>query len=335
MFKDAFEGFSAAAAALLVTSPLHAAVLNVGPSQTYKTIASAVAASHDGDTISVAAGTYTDDFAEIRTKISLVAAGGRVTMRADDDIPNGKGILITDTDISITGFTFKGAKVTNGDGENGAGIRYQSGNLVLSKCYFLNNQEGLLANPASSGSITINSSEFDHNGDRTGPGAGYTHNIYVDQISLLNIQNSYFHDAVIGHEIKSRAAKTIINATRVMDGPTGTSSYSIDLPNGGAATITATSIQQGRRSGNPVIISYGEEGSLQPNSILTVGGNTILNDLTAHIPTAVVNDTNNTASITSNQVWGLTSSQIVTGPANQSGTTYLSTKPHFPTKHPF
>lgn len=334
MFTDAGRRLLAATTAVLTTSPLHAAILNVGPTQSFKTIAAAVAASHDGDTISVAAGTYANDFAEIRTKISLVAAGGRVTMRADNDIPNGKGILITDTDISITGFTFKGAKVTDGDGENGAGIRYQSGNLVLLKCYFRNNQEGLLANP-SSGSITIDSSEFDHNGDRTGPGAGYTHNIYAGQIALLNIQNSYFHDAVIGHEIKSRAAKTIINATRIMDGPTGTASYSIDLPNGGAATITASSIQQGRRSGNPAIISYGEEGSLQPNSTLTVSGNTIENDLTDHIPTAVVNATGNTATITSNQVWGLTSSQIVTGPANQSGTTYLSKKPHFPTKHPF
>ncbi len=35
---------------------------------------------------------------------------------------------------------------------------------------------------------------------------------------------------------------------------------------------------------------FGKEGSMQPNSRLTVSGNTILNQLTAHTPAAVVND---------------------------------------------
>ena len=39
------------------------ATLIVGPSQAFTTLASAIAASQDGDIIQVQAGTYVDDFA--------------------------------------------------------------------------------------------------------------------------------------------------------------------------------------------------------------------------------------------------------------------------------
>ena len=72
--------------------------LTVGQGQEYSTIAAAVAASHDGDVIQVQAGTYTNDFAEIKTKITLEGVGGMVHMVATGPIPNDKGILVTDTD---------------------------------------------------------------------------------------------------------------------------------------------------------------------------------------------------------------------------------------------
>ena len=67
---------------LLTMAPCSAATLTVGPGQTYATIASAIAASTDGDVVAVQAGTYVNDFAEITTAISLVAVGGRVTLQA-------------------------------------------------------------------------------------------------------------------------------------------------------------------------------------------------------------------------------------------------------------
>ncbi len=58
------------------TTALHAATLTVGPGQQFGTVAAAVNASHDGDTIDVMAGLYVNDFAEIRTRIVLQAVGG-------------------------------------------------------------------------------------------------------------------------------------------------------------------------------------------------------------------------------------------------------------------
>jgi hypothetical protein len=49
------------------------ATLTVGKGQQYSTISAAVKASHDGDVVQVQAGTYTNDFATINTKITLQA----------------------------------------------------------------------------------------------------------------------------------------------------------------------------------------------------------------------------------------------------------------------
>ncbi len=325
----------AAAGFAVWTTALNAATLTVGPGQQFGTVAAAVNASHDGDTIDVMAGLYVNDFAEIRTRIVLQAVGGMAQLQATENIPNEKAILITDTDITISGFELLGAKVTNGQGANGAGIRYQGGAMVLNNCYIHNNQEGILAASASTGTITINSSEFARNGDKTGPGAGYTHNIYVNDIAQLDIENSYIHDANVGHELKSRAAVTIVRNTRVVDGPTSTASYSIDLPNGGTGMISNDRIEQGPNSQNPIIVAFGEEGVLYPASGLTVQNSLIENDLNSGYALAVWNTSPNIAAISNNTVFGLVPSQMATGPANIAGTNYATAETVISTAHPW
>ena len=110
---------------------------------------------------------------------------------------------------------------------NRAAIRYEGGSLTLNNVYFHNNQDGLLGASDLAGTISINNSEFALNG----AGDGKTHNLYVNDIANLTITNSYFHDAIVGHEIKSRAENTTITGSRIFDN-NSTASYSIDLPNG-------------------------------------------------------------------------------------------------------
>ena len=83
--------------------------------------------------------------------------------------------------------------------------------------------------------ITIDHSEFDNNGT----GTGYTHNIYVNEVAKLEITDSYFHDVNTGHEIKSRADDTVLLNNIIADGPSLSASYSIDLPDGGQACVSA------------------------------------------------------------------------------------------------
>ena len=262
---------------------MRVAILSVGSGEPYPTIAAAVAAAQNGDTIEVQAGTYVNDYVSISKSITLQGVGGMVSMVSTGLIPNGKAIFITSGDITINNFEFSGAKVTDA---NGAGIRYEGGNLTLNSCYFHDNQDGLLGGSFPTGTLTINNSEFAFNGT----GDGQTHNLYIGTVANLTIDNSYFHDAGEGHEIKSRALNTIITNSRIYD-LNSTASYSIDLPNGGNAVIQNNVIQQGSSSHNPVIITAGEEGNSNPTTNFVISGNTILNDLASSSSLAVRNST--------------------------------------------
>jgi hypothetical protein len=219
-----------------------------------------------------------------------------------DGAPNGKAIIDeggSGITVTINGFDISGAVVPDG---NGSGIRYEGGPLFLNNDYLHNNQNGLLANADPNGTITINNSEFAFNG----AGDGQTHNIYVNQIATLTITDSYIHDASVGHEIKSRAADTIITGSRIFDN-SGTASYSIDLPNGGNADIENNVIEQGPNSQNPYIIAYGEEGASNPGTTVTIANNVIVNDLPQSDSRFLfLNRTGVPLTFTNNQVYGLT-----------------------------
>jgi len=293
------------------------ATLTVGIGQQYQHIAQAIAASRDGDVVAVQAGTYVNDFATIYHKITLQGVGGMVKMVATVPPTNGKAILTTASDVTIDRFEFSGAKVAD---KNGAGIRYDTGNLVITNSYFHDNENGLLSAADANGTITIKNSEFGHNGN----GNGLTHNIYVGVIKQLTIQDSYIHDAVIGHEVKSRALNTTITGSRIQNN-FGNASYEIDLPQGGNALVQNNLIQQGAGSSNPVIIAFGEERKLNANSNLVVRGNIIVNDKSNGV--AVWNATGSTATLDANQVYGMGSTAKTIGTVGQTGTTVLAIRP--------
>jgi hypothetical protein len=303
-------------------------ILTVGSGQQFSTISAAVAASQDGDTVQVQAGTYVNDFATVNTKITIEGVGGMVHLLATMPPPNGKAILTTNTDVTLDHLELSGAAVAD---QNGAGVRYQGGSLVMTNCYVHDNQDGILGDSVPAGTISISSSEFSYNGT----GDGSTHNIYVGDIASLTIDSSYIHDAVVGHEIKSRAENTTITNSRIQDGATGTASYSIDLPNGGNVLIQGNVIQQGPASQNPAIIAFGEEGGVHAGSALNVTGNTILNDLTSPSASAVWNATGAPASVTGNSIYGLAADHVILGAAAASGNVALATEPTLVTTSPW
>ena len=297
------------------------ATLTVGSGEQYSTISAAVAAASSGDTVDVDAGTYTNDFPSISQNLTLQAVGGTVDMVATQEPPNEKGIIDeggSGVNVTINGFDISGAVVPD---NNGAGIRYEGGSLTLNNDDLHNNQDGLLSNPDPNGTITINSSTFTANG----AGDGESHNIYIGDIASFTIQNSMSSSAVVGHEIKSRAENDTITNNLIEDGPNGTSSYEVDLPNGGNALVASNVIEKGPGAQNPIAIRFGEEGNVHANSSLTVQNNTVLNNDTAQSTTAVENDTGVTATISGNQFFGWTT--VASGPANLSGNTVTAASP--------
>ena len=300
------------------------ATLIVGSLQAYTTISAAVAAAKPGDMILVQAGTYTNDFPASINGLTIEGVGGKVNLVATKQPPNGKAIFDVSGNTVLKNLTFSGATVPDG---NGAGVRYEGGNLTVQSCVFHDNQNGLLGGVDPNGTITIDHSEFYNNGTS----AGNTHNIYIGDIKQFTLTNSYVHDANVGHEVKSRAENNTITGNRIYDN-SGTSSYSIDLPNGGNAVIANNTIEQGANGQNGVILAYGEEGSLHAGTNVSLTGNTIVNDMKAHPATLLWDAPGTALKASGNTLYGLTASQL--GGLSGAGFKYATTRPALSTSSP-
>jgi hypothetical protein len=308
-------------------------VLTVGANGEYQTLAAAAQHAVDGDTIYVQAGTYTNDFAAINdftpasgvaAGITIQAVGGQVNEVATVPPPNEKGLLDEYGNVTVNGFSFSGVAISSNAGGNGAGIRYEGGNLTLNDDYFYNNQDGLLGNADPNGTITINNSQFSDNGS----GTGYTHNIYVGDIASVTAENSTFSGANVGHEFKSRAQSTTLLFDNFLDGPSGTASYNVDTPNGGQVTMIGDMVQKSPNAGNPVMITTGEEGAYA-NSNLIVAGNTLINNGSSG-NVGVRND-GTSATVSNNAVYGLSSPQLTEGTGITASGNTLSSASSAPT----
>jgi hypothetical protein len=299
-------------------------VLTVGPTGEFQTIAAAVAAAQNGDLILVAPGTYVNDFADITAQVTIAGAGGIVNCIATEPPPNEKGLFIVDNSCTIVNMTFQDVSISDADGGNGAGIRYQGGNMTLINDAFIDNQDGILAAGVDNlpqNTVTIDQCSFDNNGNSTGEWAGYTHNLYVSTgVTSLVAENDVFERANVGHELKSRAESNYITGCVFYDGPSGTASYSIDLPDGGADTVIGNVLEKGPNSGNQAFIHFGGEGLPYANSSLEVDQNQFIND---YGPAAwgVLNQTMTTVTVDNNQFDSISGSQIAQGAYEQSGNT--------------
>ncbi len=253
---------------------VHAAVqsrtLQVGPKKEFSTIAAAAAIAVSGDTVEIEAGDYIADVATWRLDhLTLRGVGGPVKLIAGGKSAEGKAIwVISGKDVLVENIHFSGAKVAD---RNGAGIRFEHGQLTVRNCVFLNNENGILTSNNHEAELVIENSEFGYGGG--------SHNLYVGKIKKLSVTGSYFHHASVKHLLKSRAAESYIYYNRLTDETGGTASYELDLPNGGLAYVVGNIIQQSSTTQNPTIISYGEEGYIWTRNELYLSYNTIVDDL--------------------------------------------------------
>jgi len=194
--------------------------------------------------------------------------------------------------------------------------------------------------------VAIDHSEFNSNGlSPSNPFYGFVHNLYVNGVDSLTVTDSYFHDALGGHEIKSRAQSTTIQNNRIADGPTAETSYSIDVADGGPAVISNNLIEKGPQAQNKNIIHYGTAANY-PNSSLQVSDNTIVNDRASTV-TGVLNQSqdgsgkNIPALIKQNMFYGLAAPDLFNDqfgpPFDQSLNNAFASGPgpEFDTSHPF
>ena len=287
MFKPALLLVS-----VFASFPAFAATLEVGPDRAFKTLNAAVHASMAGDTILM----------------------DKARLHASRPIPNGKAIIITNANLSVQNLIFSNARVPD---RNGAGIRHQKGTLVVQDSVFESNENGILGGSDPDASVIIQNSHFIGNGH----GDGYSHGIYIGKIASLTVQNSEFSDTKTGHHIKSRARSTTVRDCILEDG-TASSSYAIDLPNGGTNIIRGNTLIQNATPENDIFISTGTK-SLHESSSLLIEDNQFINF--ASRGTAIRNAMDEPVVIRDNTFFGPLT--IVKGPAKKEANIAFTSRP--------
>jgi hypothetical protein len=249
-------------------------VLRVGSDKAFALPSAAARIANDGDIIEIDAGVYEKDAAVWRQHNLLIrGTGGKAHIRANGVAAEGKALwVIKGNNTVIENIEFSGARVPH---RNGAGIRQEGAGLTIRDCYFHDNENGILTGVSAESDIVIEHSEF----ARNGYGDGYSHNIYVGGVRSFTLRFSYIHRALVGHNVKSRAASNYLFYNRIMDEDDGKSSYAIDLPNGGLALIVGNLVQHGPRAQNWTLISYGAEGLSHPLNKLRLVNNTLVNEV--------------------------------------------------------
>lgn len=234
----------------------------VGPNKTYTYCSQVAALVADGDTIEIDFATYQND-AQVKwskNNLYITGVGGRPRLEAGaiiaNDANNGKGIFVTaGANIKIHNIEFANAKVQS---NNGAGIRQEGVNLLITHCKFDGNEMGVLSGNIANCKTVIEYCEFLNGGSIAN--LGYQHNIYINHIDTFIFRYNYTYDALAeGHELKSRANCNFILYNRISN-INNIDSRNIDIPNGGTTVIMGNIIEQGTNSSNSNILGYGLEG---------------------------------------------------------------------------
>ena len=305
--KYVFISAAVAASTILSASSL-ARTLEVGPERDLKNPSDAAVLANDGDIILIDPGDYTD-CATWRANNLIIEGKGDVTVR-DRACQNKAIFVISGSDVTVRAIEFAHARSTR---KNGAGIRGEGTNLTVENSRFVDNENGILTGGNPQSHIIIRDSVFTENG-KCDPVCA--HGIYIGQIALLEVSNSIFYQQYAGHHIKSRALRTEIIGSTIKDGPVGTASYEVDIPDGGSLVLRDNLIEKGPSAENRFsAVSIGEESNANPTDELTIDRNTFFND-NATSTTFVRNMTATVAQLTGNVIQGRVVS--FTGPGRTS-----------------
>ncbi len=259
-----------------------AATLRAGPGQPFPSPSAAIAAAAPGDTVLIAPGEYFDCAVIGKDRLTIAGDGAGVVMT--DRTCQGKAILVASgAGITVRDLTLARARVPD---HNGAGIRAEGRDLTVERVRFVDNEDGLLAAEVPGSTIRITDSEFTGNGRCIGACA---HGVYAGRIGLLRIENTRFTDTREGHHIKSRAERTELVGNDISDGPDGTASFLVELPDGGDLDMHDNRLEKGPKAADRrTAIMLGDESAGRSDARQDIMRNSFRND-TGASPAFVLN----------------------------------------------
>ncbi len=247
----------------------------VGATGTPLSLQKAVDQAGDGDLIEMLAGDYRGQpLVLVNRRLTLRGVGGRPVVQGEGKVGPQRALwTVRGGQVTIENIEFRGARAQDAAG---AGIRQEGGQLSLRDCALYDNEHGLLALNDDQAQLLIERTQF---GLAPRLQGGLYHLLNVGRIGKLTVQGSRFQQGFEGHMIKSAARETVIRYNLLHDGNSGGSSYEIDLPRGGLATVIGNVIGQSARTQNRVMLAYGAEGSAWERNALHLAHNTLINGL--------------------------------------------------------
>jgi hypothetical protein len=218
----------------------------------------------DGDLLKVNEGIYREAIV-VRASNIVVEGAGHVVL--DGVAAERKAAIVNKGDSNvIRNLECRGISVRD---RNGACVRHEGVNVRLEHVYFHDSEQGLLAG-GQNGRIELIDSRFERLGRD-----GMAHGIYVGGDELVIRDSLILASKSEGHEVKSRAARTLIERS-VIASFSSEDSRIVDVPNGGVLIIRNSVLQQGSGSSNRDAIGYGLEGIEHDDNRIVLTGNLFL-----------------------------------------------------------
>ena len=237
----------------------------------FATLQEAVDAIGEGaGTILIAPGTYRQCAVQRAGRVRYAAREfGTVTF--DGVACDGKAALVIDgVEARIEGLTFQNIRVPD---RNGAGIRLQSGNLIVRESLFRDSEQGILTAGDPDASIRIEQSTFSGLGICPEDG-DCAHSLYIGDYGSLSVVRSRFERGRGGHYVKTRAPRVEVVDSSFDDSEGRATNYMIDLSNGATGTIARNAFVQGRAKENySAMIFVGPEAQSNASAGLTIADN--------------------------------------------------------------
>jgi hypothetical protein len=216
-----------------------------------------------------------------------------------DEVCEEKAIFVTKgANITVRNIAFVHARSAS---KNGAGIRGEGAGLTVETSRFTDNEDGILTGGNPNSRIVIKDSLFERNG-LCDPECA--HGIYIGKIASLSVLHSRFVGQKQGHHIKSRALVTEVIGNDIADGPDGTATFAVDLPDGGKLTLSDNVIEKGPKAESHIAaVSLGEESAKNPTPDIVIAHNLFISDGPGPV-VFVRNMTTTPAMLSANQLKG-------------------------------
>jgi hypothetical protein len=171
----------------------------------------------------------------------------------------------------VRGLTFTGYRVA---AFNGAGIRLEEGDLVVSDARFADSQQGILTANGVRARVVIERSTFSGLGNCDDEDVGCAHSIYAGDYGSLTVRECRFERGAGGHYLKTRTGEVVIEDNSFDDSAGFETNYMIDLPAGARGRIAGNFFVQGKNKLNTsAFIALGTETILHPSDGLRVENN--------------------------------------------------------------